>query len=356
MIRYEAWYSLPMSEEKKGGTVNGTVQSFRSFPIKGIIVSFILILGLSVFVFARFGDFEQFLRTARQAEPWWLVAAVVLQMLTYVSAGEVWNVAVRAAKHPLRSRILARIAIERLTIDQFMPSAGVAGHVGTLQALRHFGVPTPVAMEALFVDLLSHYAAYASAALGAFAVLSFHNEVTLIVLLSLGAFAAISIVVFSGTIAFLLNRDWIRKMPAWITRRKMVERLMRAVSAVSSERILAWDIFFRASFFQLAIFVLDGATLWMTLRAVGIHASLPITFSAYVIAMVAGTVLFIPGGVGVFEVGAVSTLVGLGIPFEGALAGTLLLRGLTLWIPLIPGSILAHQDLASGNRSDENGR
>jgi hypothetical protein len=58
-----------MSEEKKGGTVNGTVQSFRSFPIKGVIVSFILILGLSVFVFARFGDFEKFLRTARQAEP-----------------------------------------------------------------------------------------------------------------------------------------------------------------------------------------------------------------------------------------------------------------------------------------------
>jgi uncharacterized protein (TIRG00374 family) len=341
-----------MSEEKMSAAANGTVQSFRAFPIRAVVVSFILILGLSVAVFARFGDFEKFLRTARQAEPWWLVAAVALQILTYVSAGEVWNVAVRAAKHPLRSRILARLAIERLTIDQFMPSAGIAGHVGTLQALRHFGVPTPVAMEALFVDLLSHYAAYASAALAAFAVLSFHHEVTPIVLLSLGAFAAISIVVFGGTIAFLLNRDWIKNIPAWITRRKMVERLMRAVSAVSSERILSWSIFIKATFFQLAIFVLDGATLWMTLRAVGIHTSLPITFSAYVIAMVAGTVLFIPGGVGVFEVGAVSTLVALGVSFEAALAGTLLLRGLTLWIPLIPGSILAHQDLAFGNRPD----
>jgi len=316
-------------------------------PILPLLVSFLIIIGASALAFARFGDFGRFLETAKRAEPWWLVAAVGFQVLTYVSAGEVWNVAVRGAGHPLRSRILARLAVERLTIDQFMPSAGVAGHVGTLQAMRHFGVPMAVAMEALFVDLLSHYAAYVTAVVVAVSVLATHHEVTPIVLLTLGAFGAISAVVLVSAVLFLRNHEWIHRLPKWISGRKLVARLTRSVEQVNADRVLAWDIFSEATLFQLAIFFLDGATLWATLRAVGVHAPFLVSFSAYVIAMVAGTVLFIPGGVGVFEVGAVTTLVGFGIPFEGAFAATLLLRGLTLWIPLIPGSVLAHKDLVS---------
>ncbi|MEI7749963.1 MAG: lysylphosphatidylglycerol synthase transmembrane domain-containing protein [Candidatus Moraniibacteriota bacterium] len=327
-------------------------------PIWSLLISFVIIIGVSALAFARFGDFGRFLETAKRAEPWWLLAAVGFQALTYVSSGEVWNVAVRGAGYPLRSRILARLAIERLTVDQFMPTAGVAGHVGTLQAMRRFGVPTPIAMEALFVDLLSHYAAYVTAAAVAFSVLATHQDVTPIVLLSLGAFAAISAVVVVSTVLFLRNHNWIHRLPSWLANRKLVGRLTRSVAQVNAKRILSWGVFLEATLFQSAIFFLDGATLWATLRAVGVHASILVTFSAYIIAMIAGTVLFIPGGIGVFEVGAVTTLVGFGIPFEGAFAATLLLRGLTLWIPLIPGSILAHQDLGvrfsgSGKKSEE---
>ncbi|MEI6650373.1 MAG: lysylphosphatidylglycerol synthase transmembrane domain-containing protein [Candidatus Moraniibacteriota bacterium] len=322
-------------------------------PLVPLLASLVIIIGLSVALFERFGDFRLFLDIVGKAEPWWLVAAVVFQMLTYVANGQVWNVAVRAAKHPLRPIVLARLAIERLTIDQFMPSAGVAGHLGTLQGLRHFGVPTTIAMEALFIDLLAHYSAYATAVLAAFVVLLFHHDVTPVILLTLGVFAAIASFVLITTVLFLQHRDWIRKLPRWLSKRKTVARLVDAVAEVSSERILAGNVFFKATFFHLAIFILDGATLWAAMRAVGVHASPTICFTAFIIATVAGTVLFIPGGVGVFEVGSVTTLVGFGIPFEGALAGTLLLRGLTLWIPLIPGSILAHQDLGVrffGNR------
>ncbi len=316
-------------------------------PTLTLIISFVIIIGASALVFARFGDFGRFLDTAKRAEPWWLVAAVGFQVLTYVSNGEVWNVAMRAAKHPLRPGILARLAVERLSIDQFMPSAGVAGHVGTLQALRHFGVPTSIALEALFVDLLSHYGAYVTSVVVALSVFAAHNEVTPIVLLTLGVFGVTATVVLVSTVLFLRNHDWIHRLPKWITKHTLVARLTRSVAQVDADRVLAWDLLSEATLFHLAIFFLDGATLWATLRAVGVHASILVSFSAYVIAMVAGTVLFIPGGVGVFEVGAVTTLVGFGIPFEGAFAATLLLRGLTLWIPLVPGSILAHKDLVS---------
>ncbi|HWJ39433.1 MAG TPA: hypothetical protein VNR86_11810 [Sphingomicrobium sp.] len=34
-----------------------------------------------------------------------------------------------------------------------------------------------------------------------------------------------------------------------------------------------------------------------------------------------------------------------GVPFEAALSATLLFRGFTLWLPLIPGGILLRQEM-----------
>jgi hypothetical protein len=37
----------------------------------------------------------------------------------------------------------------------------------------------------------------------------------------------------------------------------------------------------------------------------------------------------------------------LGVAIEGALAATLLLRGLTFWLPMLPGLWLAKREIAS---------
>jgi uncharacterized membrane protein YbhN (UPF0104 family) len=48
----------------------------------------------------------------------------------------------------------------------------------------------------------------------------------------------------------------------------------------------------------------------------------------------------LPLGLGSFEATSTATLHLLGVPVEAAFAGTMLLRLLTLWLPLIPGMIL----------------
>jgi uncharacterized membrane protein YbhN (UPF0104 family) len=70
-------------------------------------------------------------------------------------------------------------------------------------------------------------------------------------------------------------------------------------------------------------------------------------FVALAIATIAGVFSFLPGGVGSFEAGSTATLALLGVPVEAALTGTLLLRGLTLWLPLVPGLVLARGDLSA---------
>jgi uncharacterized protein (TIRG00374 family) len=85
---------------------------------------------------------------------------------------------------------------------------------------------------------------------------------------------------------------------------------------------------------------LDAATLAVMLLAVGARPDPLSCFAAQVMAQVASTVGVMPGGLGTFEAGSVATLTLTGTPPAAALSATLLLRGFTFWLPMIPGLIL----------------
>lgn len=85
------------------------------------------------------------------------------------------------------------------------------------------------------------------------------------------------------------------------------------------------------------VFALDAATLWVMLHVVGFEVSFRTAFPSFVLASMVATIGPIPLGLGTFEVTCVSMLGVLGVPVEAALTATLLLRGFTLWVPMLPG-------------------
>jgi hypothetical protein len=70
-----------------------------------------------------------------------------------------------------------------------------------------------------------------------------------------------------------------------------------------------------------------------------------------VLASVVATLAWVPGGLGTFEASCVALLHLQGIPVHAALAGTLLLRGFTFWLPMAPGFWLTRRELGSGRRA-----
>jgi len=54
----------------------------------------------------------------------------------------------------------------------------------------------------------------------------------------------------------------------------------------------------------------------------------------------------VPLGLGTFEATCVAMLRTLGVLLEAALTATLLLRGFTLWLPMLPGLLLARRELS----------
>jgi uncharacterized protein (TIRG00374 family) len=98
---------------------------------------------------------------------------------------------------------------------------------------------------------------------------------------------------------------------------------------------------------EFAVFALDALTLWLAFRALGDSPAIWIAFVSFIMASMAATLGPIPLGLGTFEAACVGMLSLLGVAIETALAATLLLRGLTFWLPMLPGLWLARREMAS---------
>lgn len=67
-------------------------------------------------------------------------------------------------------------------------------------------------------------------------------------------------------------------------------------------------------------------------------------------ASLAATLILMPGGLGTFETACVAMLTLLRVPVEAALAATLLQRGLTYWLPMLPGLWLSRREIRSESK------
>ena len=95
---------------------------------------------------------------------------------------------------------------------------------------------------------------------------------------------------------------------------------------------------------NFAVLALDAGTLWIMLHALGLGMPYSVVFPSFLLAMMVTTVGPIPMGLGSFEAICVAALTLQGVPIEGALTATLLLRGCTTWVPMLPGLFLARRE------------
>ena len=313
-----------------------------------LILSIVVLIGLVVFVVLNVDDARKFAKLLEEAEPVWLLLMVTVQVVSYLCAGAIWGVVARAAKFLLSLGAMARLAVEKLSIDQVIPTGGMVGNVVVFQAMRRMGLPEWLAMEALLMDTLAYYGAYFIAILVAIIAFWINQVVSPTVMILLAAFSVIMVGVPLGIAWLLKHKD--RQPPHWLMRLKPFVRFYEMAASVSTARIVRPSILGLTVLLNFGVFALDGLTFWVGMHALGISVSPLTMFVALIMGQIAGAVSFLPGGIGGFELGATTALTLFGVPLEAALAGTLLLRGFTLWLPLVPGLLLARRDVHIGLR------
>ena len=310
--------------------------------IWSLVVGTVFFLVLIVFIGVHFEDTKELIVILQKIGLMWLLLAILSQIATYILAGSVWYIIAQPTKYRLSLKLLAGLAVEQLSVNQLVPVGGLAGNIIIVKAMRRLGLPNALAMEVMFIDELSYYIAFSFGTFLALLLLFFYGKITPIILTLVVLFFAIELAV-TIVIWTIVNHKKL-KLPVWLEKKELILYILEAIKDVSSDRVFSIKLLVKTSLLRFGIFVLDAITLFAVMRAIDVKGTFAVAFVALIIASVAGALTLLPGGIGGFEAGSIAVLVTLGIPIEVAIAATILLRGLTLWIPLIPGLILARED------------
>lgn len=297
----------------------------------------IIILGAVLTVALHLSEEEDFVKIVQQANVYWLVLGIVLQAGTYVAQSLIWKIALESTGHFFKLKNLFGLSLGQLFINQTVPSASISGALFVSKVLARKKVSRSHISTVLGLSFISYFEAYALAAALAVVQLWVQGNIQKVM-----AIISLIIILMIGLSAFVLVN---RISSVWMQR--ILEKL--GLTRVDLKG-LNFQLIIKGIFLQLTIFIFDFLTLWIMLRALGINANLGPVFASYMIAFIVKSFGIIPGGVGIFEAAAIASLHHAGVSVAGSLAATLLYRGLSYWLPMIPGLFLVRREFHSSKR------
>lgn len=291
----------------------------------------------------HFSEERAFVDVARKVKPWWLTVAVLLQAGTYVAQGGIWRLVAQTTTVRLSRRTALELSLAKVFADQALPSAGLSSGLLMAEALHRRRLPTAAVNAAVLINIASYHSAYVIAlgmAVGIFATRGQGNAVVMITALVFLLFS----IALSGLILTLAGRP-LKPGNRIVGRFRIARAMLAFVAAADGRLVRSPRVLGTALGLQCVIVLLDAATVWMLIGALGVWAPLPAVFASFMVASLFRTMGIVPGGLGVFEATSVLTLRMAGVDLAVALAATLLFRGLSFWLPMVPGYWFSHRAL-----------
>lgn len=309
---------------------------------RGWFLAAMLIAGIIVAVL-HWGDVKKFGKLLTESKPLWLAVAALLQLATYVGLAAQWWLVLKRGRTPEEGGDLFRLTFAKHFADQVVPTAGMSGNVLVVDRLVGLGVPRKNAVAALLLQIIAYYGSYALGALWVLVVLWWKSRSSVLL-----TGAVLVFLIVAGGIPLLvlwLHRRGQQRMPRWIARWSKAKRFFALIGEAPAELVRDPGLITWLTVLNLAVFAADAATMQACVEALGVHAPLSAGYVAFMFASIAVILGPIPMGLGSFEAVSIAMLRLFGVPFEAAISATLLFRGFTLWLPLIPGGVLLRHEM-----------
>ena len=329
-----------MARRKHQARDEGGIANWRNW-----LLAALLIAGL-VLAVLHWGDVKKFAALLVQARPLWLGTAALLQLGTYSGLSLQGWLTLRRGRTPEPLGKLFRLTFAKYFADQVVPTAGVSGNVVLVDRLVRLGVPRGNAVAALLLQIIAYYTSYALGALLVLVVLWWKSRMSLL----LGGAVLLFLVVACGIPCMIvwLHRRGREKLPGWLARWSKARHFFELVGEAPRKLMRDFKLIACLTLLNGLVFLADAATMQSCVLALGVHAPLSAGYIAFMMASIAVILGPVPMGLGSFEAVSTAMLRLFGVPFEAALSATLLFRGFTLWLPLIPGGVLLRRELKQG--------
>jgi len=297
------------------------------------------IAALVVFV-VQLSEERAFMSMLERANPWWVIVAFALQLLTYAAEGAIWRIIARRTGATLSIGAAFRLSVTKLFVDQSLPSGGLSGAAVVAGALERRGIGRPIAIATLVVDIVGYYVAYLVALVSALVISRVQGHAGIVVVFPAVLFSSFAAAVIVVLLVFAGRGARSGAKPAWIP---FLRRALLVIRRADRDVVRDLRNLLAAASLELAIILLDAATVWTLIRALGFDAPVVGVYAAFLVASLFRTISITPAGLGAFEAASVIALENAGVPLAVALSATLLFRGLSFWLPMLPGLVLARQ-------------
>ncbi|MDR3547211.1 MAG: lysylphosphatidylglycerol synthase transmembrane domain-containing protein [Candidatus Pacebacteria bacterium] len=305
-----------------------------------------LLIVLFISVVLGFSEEKHILDLLLHIQLGWIAFAALLQLATYFFSGGAWEVILRQFTSEVTLGEVAKLGIEKLFLDQMIPTLGLGGNLMMVRSLEQRKIRRHEAIAAMLIDSLSYLGSYLILFALAAVVLWYEVGISLVIrYLVLAIFVVLLFPI--SMVFFLMRRTRTSSLPAWMSRFKPTRALAEALNEAPKEIFKIQRAWLWSLLCEVAVFVLDIATLWAVFRALGVALSAPQALVSFMLASAVSTLSVIPGGLGFFEGGAIIVLNSFGISLGTAATGVILLRLFTYWLPMIPGYLIFRSEMVA---------
>jgi uncharacterized membrane protein YbhN (UPF0104 family) len=253
----------------------------------------------------------------------------------------------------------ARITLAGVAASRVLAAGGVGGIALTVWALGRTGLSARRIATRMTAFLVLLYSIYMAALLlfGVGLASGLLNGPAPFALTIVPAIFA-ALVIATALAAGLVPGDLARRLGRLSATQGVVGRVARAfarAAGIVGEGVRGAIALLRtrdpALLGAVAWWACDVAVLWACLRAFGPAPPVGVVVMAYFVGML-GNLLPIPGGIGGVEGGMIGALAAFGVPGGHAVVGVLAYRGISLWLPTIPG-VIAYLQLVRRHGAEE---
>ncbi|MFL5804883.1 MAG: YbhN family protein [Roseiflexaceae bacterium] len=309
-----------------------------------IALSVLLTIGVVVLAYLKRDRIVLALASLREAKLSWLLVALVLELLAFFCASQVYYRILRSLGYHFSALRLWATALVAIILSQSVPAGGVASYAFLVQSFRRRGVPPGHSALVASLEALSYA--------GAMLLMFGFSLAYMVIRTGLAAAedartsliaAGVAVAVIGGAV-FLLTRDqellarWLlapKNSIARLLRRnwsdapihKLVDELARGRALIAARRgELALLVLI-----QLTALIIHSLTMLVVLHSLGVTTSIFVVLTSFGIALITSTFNVLPGGGGTVEAVLVLSLTQLGVG-EQAYVAAVIFRLINFWL------------------------
>lgn len=313
---------------------------------------FIALVFTTLLIIIQFGQFQNFLEVVKNINVFLLLPVVLLRALYYWTNTKYFESYLKNFNHFVPAKKLFKDVITMNFANTVFPSGGISGiailrgrfrkhnisaHTTTIAQAFWLGFTAITFIILLLSSLLMLFLSRK------IEMVSFRLIMILLLVILIGSIIVVGLLLnrhIAEKVTYLLTRptNWLlRKFKKNSLGKEQLHELNSRFYEALGEFRNNWRMLIGPFWWCFITLLIDIASLYMVFVAFGVYPNPGVIIAAFLIALAASVLSIFTSGVGIFEIGMVSIMVGLGLGFDISFSASIVYRIIALWLFLPVG-------------------